>query len=118
MELTQGDPAASSPPAYDILETLQAQSRKDPLSQAGSTAEEPLSDLDPAQESPMELSQGDQASTSPPGHDTPETLQAQSQEDPLSKADSSAEEPPSSPTSKKKRISKGKKKRNKHFKHK
>ena len=48
-------------------------SREDPLSQADSAAEEPPSDLDPAHESPTELSQGDQASTSPPGHDTQET---------------------------------------------
>ena len=61
----------------------------------------------------MELSQGDQASISPPAHDTPETLQAQSREDPISQADSAAEEPLSSLTSKKKRRSgsKGKKQR-------
>jgi len=62
MELTQGDQAASSPPAHDTRETLQAQSREDPLSQAdnGSVPEVPP-ELGPATELPMELSQGDQA---------------------------------------------------------
>merc|ERR1712086_870961 len=91
-----GDQASTSPPAHDTRETLQAQSREDPLSQAdnGSVPEVPLV-LDPATELPMELYQGDQASTCPPAHDTPETLQAQSREDPPSQASSAAEEPPS-----------------------